>query len=306
MAGNATEEPPPPEEVAPNCDEQPDLCGKLAFDAGVKAYQAGEFKDALALFIKAYGFKKHPAVALNLALAEAKNGLYLEATERLGAIESDPQASDTLKQSARSERDQAERGISIITLDITGQGSVTAEIDGTPMTGSPPSSRLNPGRHAVKVTDSGRVLVDRTVELQPGERLRIAVERANEVKVVVPPRPDPKPVPRSGLDPAWFYASAGVTVALGAVTLWSGLDANSAYNSYERDLPTLNQDQINRRVDEGNGKETRTNVLIAVTSLAAVGTTALGVFAVDWGGDSTKGQGTVAVTPGGLAVAGSF
>jgi hypothetical protein len=293
-------------DVELRCDEQPDACGKQAFDAGVQAFQAGDFKSALALFQKAYGFKKHPAVALNLALAEAKNGMFLEAASRLADIENDSQASDELKRSAQSEREQTERSIALITLDIAGPGAVTAEVDGATMSGSPPSSRLNPGRHVLKVADRGKVLVDRAIDLQPGEHLRIAVERAGEVKVVVPPDKVIKHEASRGLDPTWFYASAGVTIALGAVTVWSGLDADNAYDSYQRDLPKLDQDEINRRVDDGNGKETRTNVLLAVTSLAAVGTTALGVFAIDWGSDNRQERGTVAVTPRGLAIHGRF
>jgi hypothetical protein len=286
--------------------ETPEECGRRAFDAGVQAFQEADYVVALDRFREAFRYKPHPAVALNLALAESRNGMLLEALKRFDDVLSHPEASERLKETAQRERQTVEGNLAVLVLEVEGTGSISATIDGVEMVGSPPTARLNPGTHRVLVVEDGRILLERTVTVATGERLRIAVQKSSEVQVVVPPgRPDPPPK-KTRVDPAWFYASAGLTLGFGALSLWSGLDTQSAFDDYERDLPTLPQDEIDRRVDDGHSKETRTNVLLGVTTLAAAGTAVLGIWIVDWGGSAGSEAGNVAVTPGGLLVRGSF
>lgn len=292
-------------EAGAACAETPEECGRQAFDAGVRAYQEANYVVALDRFREAFRYKPHPAVGLNLALAESKNGMLLEALKRFDDVLSHPEASDRLKETAQQERQTVERNLAVLVLEVEGPGKISATVDEVVMAGSPPTARLNPGTHRVLVVDGDRVLLERTVTMAEGERLRIAVQRASEVKVEVPLRPDPPPK-KPGVDPAWFYASAGLTLGFGVLSLWSGLDTQSAFDDYERDLPTLPQDEIDRRVDAGHAKETRTNVLFGVTTLAAAGTAVLGIWVVDWEGDVGSEAGNVAVTPGGLLVRGSF
>ncbi|MFW5738906.1 MAG: hypothetical protein ACOC1F_00925 [Myxococcota bacterium] len=290
----------------PDCEKEPDKCARAAFEEGVKAYQEGAYTTALAHFRRAYEYRPHPAIALNLGLAEAKTGMLLEAIDRFDQIIAHPDASDKLRESAKREKELVQGSLAVLTLDVAGDNEVTATVDGEPMQGNPPVARLNPGLRHVRVIQGSQVLLDRKVILSLGERLRIAVQRSSEVKLVVPQKPKPKPKPtHSGMDPIWFYGAAGASVALGAATIWSGLDTKSAYDEYERDLPTLPQEEINRRVDEGNGKETRTNVLLGLTTVAAAGTAVLGVWFVDWS-DADAEPGNVALTPGGVLVRGRF
>ena len=291
-----------------DCGQDADKCARDAFSAGVKAFQDADYELALVHFRKAFEYRPHPAIGLNLALAEAKTGKLLEAIKRFDEVIAHPEASKKLKADAQREREQVVGALAVLTLDLEGNG-VTATVDGEPMSGKPPTARLNPGLHELRVMEGDKVLVDRKVNLSRGERLRIAVQRSSEVNLVVQDKPKPKPKPKpesSGLAPVWFYASAGATVALGAATIWSGLDTQRSFDDYEQDLPTLDQDEIDHRVEAGNGKETRTNVLLGITAVAAVGTTALGVWLVDWKGDETPEKGNVAITPGGVLVSGSF
>ena len=89
-------------------------------------------------------------------------------------------------------------------------------------------------------------------------------------------RETPPPPESSGLSPVLFIVSAGLTVAAGGVLVWSGLDTNAGVDEYEAS-PTQ------EALDAGQGKELRTNVLIAGT--AVLGATTL-VFALltNWGG----------------------
>jgi hypothetical protein len=65
----------------------------------------------------------------------------------------------------------------------------------------------------------------------------------------------------------------------------------------------LDQIEANHRVDDGHSLETRTNVLWAVTAALAAGTTALGVFFVDWRASKETG---IVVGPGMAAFRGRF
>ena len=112
------------------------------------------------------------------------------------------------------------------------------------------------------------------------------------VTLAAPAPPPPPPVPR------WaFFSSLGATVALGAVTAWSGIDANKGVSAYESaarsaSSPGINtggsptpQEQAEALLEEGRQKERRTNILIGVTAGMAATTAVLGVF-TNWRGES--------------------
>lgn len=112
------------------------------------------------------------------------------------------------------------------------------------------------------------------------------------VTLAAPAPPPPPPVPR------WaFFSSLGATVALGAVTVWSGIDANKGVSAYESaarsaSSPGINtgvsptpQEQAEALLEEGRHKERRTNILIGVTAGMAATTAVLGVF-TNWKGES--------------------
>ncbi|MGB8329644.1 MAG: hypothetical protein WCE62_05910 [Polyangiales bacterium] len=122
------------------------------------------------------------------------------------------------------------------------------------------------------------------VQGAPGER--------KAVKLAAPAPPPPPPVPR------WaFFSSLGATVALGAVTVWSGINANNGVDAYESaarsaNSPGINnggsptpQEQAQALLDDGQAKERRTNILIGVTAGMAASTAIVGVF-TNWKGRS--------------------
>jgi len=114
------------------------------------------------------------------------------------------------------------------------------------------------------------------------------------VQLAAPLPPPPPPIPRWG-----FITSLGATVALGAVTIWSGLDANNGVNGYEAAARTANSPGINASgsptpaeeaqalLEDGRSKERRTNVLIGVTAGMAATTAVLGVF-TNWKNESRE------------------
>ncbi|TNF63911.1 MAG: hypothetical protein EP303_02165 [Deltaproteobacteria bacterium] len=130
-----------------------------------------------------------------------------------------------------------------------------------------------------------------------GETSTFVQGAAGDVKKVTLAAPAPSappPVPR------WaFFSSLGATVALGAVTVWSGLDANNGVDAYESAARTANspginnggsptpQEQAQALLEEGRSKERRTNILIGVTAGMAATTAVLGVF-TNWKGESRE------------------
>lgn len=130
-----------------------------------------------------------------------------------------------------------------------------------------------------------------------GETSTFVQGAAGDVKKVTLAAPAPSappPVPR------WaFFSSLGATVALGAVTVWSGLDANNGVSAYESAARTANspginnggsptpQEQAEALLEEGRSKERRTNILIGVTAGMAATTAVLGVF-TNWKGESRE------------------
>lgn len=102
---------------------------------------------------------------------------------------------------------------------------------------------------------------------------------------------------RPPLSPLFTWVGVGVTVALGAATVISGLDTRAGVPEYERvaeqsrncmlqggDCTKLAADAA-ARLDEGQARELRTNVLIGVTAAAAVGTGVIAFVLTDWSGD---------------------
>ncbi len=117
---------------------------------------------------------------------------------------------------------------------------------------------------------------------------------AKTIELAAPLPPPPPPIPR------WtFFTSLGTTVALGAVTIWSGLDAKNGVTQYEAAARTANSPGINAGgsptpaeeaqalLEDGRSKERRTNILIGVTAGMAATTAVLGVF-TNWKKESRE------------------
>jgi hypothetical protein len=279
----------------------------------VAAYKAGDWATATTRFAEALGYKWHPAIALNLALAEAQAGRYTEALQNLDTILQSPDASAPVREQAATERVRVQGELSVIEIDMGTGAASSFKVDGSPVLPSMPSA-VNPGMHHLEVTLASGASMQRDVTLAPREHLRLSIDRTKELILVPeakrrappePPRAPPRTTPeaRPGVDPLWFYLGVGATAVLGGVTIWSGLNTQAAHDDYTRALPTLSQSEVDRRVAEGHSLETRTNVFIVATGIAAVGTATLGVFFVHWKPTPTS---VVVASPLGLSFHESF
>jgi len=292
------------QEPAWPCADQPETCGRQAFEAGIKAYQGGDPAKALEWFRRAQALKPHPVILFNVATAEADTGLLLEAVQHFDQVFSDPATPADKLDAARRERDRLTALLAGVSVD---RDDAQLLIDGQPAPGSPPSVRVNPGQHQVQVRVGGKVVVSRVVDLAPGQRLELALAPPATEPRPKPPAAPPAPAPTArGLGPGWVVAGGGVAVLLGGITLWSGLDANAAYADFRSQDSHLSRSQAQARVDEGKAKDTRTNVLLGVTASVALATGALALFAGDWGAPGKQPQTSLRLGPGELALVGHF
>lgn len=293
----------PTPSLGATCTQDAVSCGRSAFKAGVEAYEAERYTEAIEHFRQAQTARPHPVVLFNLALAEARGGKLRDAIRHLDEVMADPQTSQEVR--AKAERERARADGRLARIEVDASGKVELLVDGVLVAGSPPVAALDPGSYDVRVRLDGRTVIERRVDLSEAERLRLTVERQREI--VVAPGDSvaaPSSPSSAGLSPTWFYVGASVTAVLGGVATWSALDTKRAFDDYERDLPRLDQAAVNARVSDGHARERRTNWLLSGTAVAGAATAALGVFWVDWGGRGTR-QGVV-VGPGSAYAMGTF
>lgn len=316
LAAHAAAEPAP----ADCADKDATACGRQHFERGAQAFEKGEFESSVSEFERALALRPHPVIRFNLALALARLGRPTAAIEQLRQVQGDPLTDKELSGRAAREQKSAEQALSRVTFKLSDPSRERVEIDGAAVQLAGQSDlTLDPGAHQVRVISNSSVVLDQELELSPGERVELRVgERSRRIDVVVvpdptapaptsAPAPAAQPVPAhpssSKLSPTLFYVGVGTTLVLSGLTVWSGLNTNSAYDAYERDLPQLSQAEADERVKSGHSKELRTNLLLAGSLVAGAGTAVLGIWFTDFSG---KERTAVGFTPGSIVVSGRF
>lgn len=163
---------------------------------------------------------------------------------------------------------------------------------------------LLPGPHEAVVSWSGDRKSSQTLVIKAGDKKTLSenapalVEKPVEPVVVAPPPPVVAPVEarRKPLPKTVFWAGVGVTGVVGTIATISGISTvtspgkdrvTAACAGLGTDCP-LYKDAV--------AKQSRTNVLFAVTGVAALGTAALGLFLVDWASPRAS-TGTIRALP---------
>lgn len=94
--------------------------------------------------------------------------------------------------------------------------------------------------------------------------------------------PGKPPEEADGLPRGVFYGAVGVSAVLAGVTTWSALDMRSNPGKDKVREDCAGQDESCPTYQDALSSQRRTNVLLAVTGVAAVGTAVLGGFFTDW------------------------
>lgn len=292
------QEPAQQPQPAGDCPEQDaTICGRRFFEAGAAAFERAEYAAAVEQFQAALAQRPHAVIRFNLGLSLARLGRPKAAIEQLALVEVDADADKELRARAQRERKSAEQALARVSFRMSDPTRERVELDGAPIelrVGD--ELQLDPGPHRVRVISGSSVVLDQELDLSPGERVELRVgERSRRIDVVVVPEAAPPPAPpppappqRRGVSPTWFYASAGATLVMTGVTVWSGIDTRNALDDYERDLPGLTPEQAQARLDHGHSLELRTNLLLAGSIALGASTAVLGIWVVDFGGQQVS------------------
>jgi hypothetical protein len=278
-----------------------------AYDHGTSAYLSERYELAAHWFERAYRLVPTSTALLQAVRAHYKAGnsiraanLALRLRDRYPSDGRSTQVADTVIQSVTP---------TSVLVEARCDEKCTLELDGALI--QHPTVFVTPDvEHSLKATfDTGETSV--VVQGAAGD--------TKAVTLAAPALPPPPPIPR------WaFFSSLGATVALGAVTVWSGIDANNGVSAYESAARTANspginnggsptpQEQAQALLEEGRDKERRTNILIGVTATMAATTAVLGVF-TNWKGESREAASKriepvigVSARGGGLTIKGRF
>jgi hypothetical protein len=129
------------------------------FEDGVKAYQAGKWKDARDAFLQAYALKRSPAVLLNLGQSEIKAGFYEDGGNHLTQFLREHQAI-TLEQRTAAEAgiNDAKKKTGYVILSVDANGA-DVSVDGVAHWAKTPILDpyfVKPGKHTVVATFGGK------------------------------------------------------------------------------------------------------------------------------------------------------
>lgn len=223
---------------APAASASPELRAQsnLAFEQGVRAFQAGRIAEALPLFRESYRLLPRPAPLYNIGQCELGLDHPVEALEafNLYASSGGPNPiNDFIK--------EAESKIARLKLSLD-PPAASAQIDGKPASG--PDLRLDPGQHLIEVSAPGYLPSTRRVTLARGDNapLQISLEKPPSAAPSAPPSapasapsspasPPPPPAYSPYTGTFWVVAGASaVFLAAGAISGTIALRNASTYN----------------------------------------------------------------------------
>jgi hypothetical protein len=273
-----------------------------AFDRGRDAYKDGRFAEAAEQFERADS-NAPSATALELAIKARDRAGDLDRAASLALLAvdlyaSELQSEDTgLGKVAPALLERARKELYELDVQCTEPCQL---VDGKKLVHGPPVTQraifLSPGDHElVAGFGEGRTLA-KTITATPGMSGEVtfdappaAVADAEPPPVTEPPKEEPADgagdaaKSSAGWPPAVFFVGVGLTVVSGGVTVWSGIDTQNNPGPERVKNECAAGDTNCSLYKEGRAKQTRTNVLIGVTSGLALATGLVGALAIDWG-----------------------
>ncbi|RYE92912.1 MAG: serine/threonine protein kinase, partial [Myxococcales bacterium] len=276
-----------------------------AFDEASKSFQSGRFEDAARRFEDADRLAPSPA-ALSNALKARRSARQGAAAVTLAAAALERYPDDrglaTLAQAVMKESDRYHR------LQVRCAPACVLSLDGKLLGGgdATPGSviYLEPGNHALSAGWSAGRTRSAKVDAVKGGNSESSLEApalpppaASSSGAPVAPAPTTPASPASappaassgavtvapatGLSPWFVLAGAGATVVFGGLAIWSGLDTQNNPGPDRVREACAGQSRDCSLFQDGKSKETRTNILFAVTGVVGVATGVVAIF-TDW------------------------
>lgn len=262
------------------------------YDRGRRAFLADDFEGAAVHFESA--FRDAPrAETMRLAIRARKKAKQLARAATLAAIAQQLYPNDPpTAQIAKETLDEAAPALNEYAVDCNADCAIAA--DGRVVSQSDAQKHrifLEPGPHELGVSfKQGGVA--KHVDAKRGGKDALSFEAPPPSRPAAPATAAPPPVAPVVVDqpapstkplaPAVFFVALGVTAAVGAGTIVSGIDAknNPGVDAVRR--ACAGKDESCPEYQDGKSAETRTNVLLGVTAGAAVITGVIGLFFTRW------------------------
>lgn len=238
-----------------------DSAARALFEDGRHAFETGDFETALARFQQAYDISHRVPLLWNIAAT-------------LDRLRRDEEALDMFEQYLAAVPEAANRD----------------EVMG----------RIRVLREAVEARRAEAAAREAEAARLEEERLRLEEERrARDAGGGGGGGGNDEPASGGGVTPVVFIVAAGLTAVAGGVLIWSGIDTITANDNYVAAADARRPlADIESLYGSAMDAQTRTNVLIGVTSALAAASLIL-VFFTDWGGGSgdTEAAATVSILP---------
>jgi hypothetical protein len=258
--------------------EEDRAAAQREFAEGQRAFSAKDYRHAAEQFDAAYKHKRHHSALWNAARAWQRAGEPVRAANLYSRFlrEAPPDSRD---------RNTAHAALSELSsklgrLEIHASGMTDITVDGAPA--GDDTVWVSPGSHAVEGKHQGKP-VRQTASVDGGQSVSVTLvpPSASQPPPGPPPKPAIEPPPdrgsSGGWSPAVFWVGAGLTAVATGLAVWSGVDTLQSRTAYDT---SPSQEAL----DEGRGKQTRTNVFIGVAGGLALLTAVTGIFLVDWKG----------------------
>jgi hypothetical protein len=275
--------------------EDPREQSRAAFRRGVAQAQDGNYTAARDSFLEAYKLFAHPSILLNLGIARAHTGEWLEAEQDLVHFLADDGGARTEElASARAELAQTRSHLGTFRLRVAPDGA-RAMLDAHPIAlipGNFVEVRTTRGSHDLYVDADGYTPLDRPVV--------VAAERAPNVDVTLAPRgvsiATTTPGGRKTL--GLFLAGGGAVAA--AVGIFAGVEAASLAHDYNTPGSGSYQDPGTK----SRGITFRTSADVAFVAALALG--GAGAYFLLTSPAPAVPQARVVLGPGFGAISGTF
>lgn len=267
-------------------DEERRQAAGAAYDRGSKAYLAGDFERAARFYETA--FRLAPAApaliqavrAYQQAGDDRRAGTVALALQETYGVEQMAEHTTQALEKARSENMRVDVVCEGCQLEIDGEREGFPSVFLEPRTAHTVNAVFETGTRSESVSgEAGTQRVITFTAPREGEM----VPQEHPASSEKPPASNEAASTETegdtstGLSPVFFWTGVGLTAVLTGITIWSALDTQSAADDYEKN-PTQ------QGLDDGQGLELRTNLLLAASAALLVGTGAVGIFFTDWGG----------------------
>lgn len=191
---------------------------RQAFTRGIEFADAGEWRDAVAAFERAYDLVDAPEILFNLAGAQVQVERFLQASVSYRKLIHNDAAPEQLRDAAKKALEELERKVPKVRIIVEGL-LLSDEVqldDGPADVGGAPMA-VDPGRHDVRVRRGGETVATDEFRVEAGEE--------KTVRLTIDSDEAPPPARSSGEgrdepgDEGSFFTSTGFYAVAGLVVL---------------------------------------------------------------------------------------